>query len=106
MKWASCKRNSTQRCMGSRFKISRQWKHCAARLPDAPVTKLSGGERRRVALAKLLLSEPDLLLLDEPTNHLDAESVQWLESTWKLQALFWPLHDRYFLDRMWVGSVS
>ena len=77
---------------------------------DADVTGLSGGERRRVALCKLLLSKPDLLLLDEPTNHLDAESVNWLE-----QHLFaYPgavlavTHDRYFLDHMarWICEVD
>ncbi|KQB84781.1 energy-dependent translational throttle protein EttA [Corynebacterium lowii] len=77
---------------------------------DEPVTHLSGGERRRVALAKLLLSEPDLLLLDEPTNHLDAESVQWLEK--HLQdykgAVLAVTHDRYFLDHVagWICEVD
>jgi sulfate-transporting ATPase len=69
---------------------------------DSPVTKLSGGERRRVALCKLLLEKPDLLLLDEPTNHLDAESVAWLEHTLHDYAgtVMVVTHDRYFLDNV------
>jgi ATP-binding cassette ChvD family protein len=78
--------------------------------PDSPVTKLSGGERRRVALCKLLLSKPDLLLLDEPTNHLDAESVQWLEqhlADYK-GAILAVTHDRYFLDNVaeWILELD
>ena len=70
--------------------------------PDAPVEQLSGGERRRVALCKMLLQKPDLLLLDEPTNHLDAESVEWLERHLKLYegAVVAVTHDRYFLDNV------
>jgi len=84
----------------------------ALRLPpgEADVTKLSGGERRRVALCRLLLSSPDLLLLDEPTNHLDAESVAWLERTLKdypgtVVAI---THDRYFLDNVagWILELD
>ncbi len=69
---------------------------------DAPITKLSGGERRRVALCRLLLEKPDLLLLDEPTNHLDAESVSWLEHTLHDYAgtVMVVTHDRYFLDNV------
>jgi ATP-binding cassette ChvD family protein len=69
---------------------------------DADVTKLSGGEKRRVALTKLLLSKPDILLLDEPTNHLDAESVAWLERFLKDYAgcVILVTHDRYFLDNI------
>ena len=84
----------------------------ALRLPpgDADVTTLSGGERRRVALCRLLLSKPDLLLLDEPTNHLDAESVAWLERT--LQdypgTVVAVTHDRYFLDNVagWILELD
>ncbi|MDT7567606.1 MAG: hypothetical protein QOI50_7584 [Pseudonocardiales bacterium] len=78
--------------------------------PDAEVTTLSGGERRRVALCKLLLSKPDLLLLDEPTNHLDAESVLWLEQHLASYAgaVLAVTHDRYFLDNVaeWILELD
>jgi ATP-binding cassette ChvD family protein len=78
--------------------------------PEEPVTNLSGGERRRVALCKLLLSKPDLLLLDEPTNHLDAESVQWLEQHLAAYpgAILAVTHDRYFLDNVaeWILELD
>ena len=78
--------------------------------PDAPVSILSGGERRRVALCKLLLEAPDLLLLDEPTNHLDAESVLWLEQFLHRYpgAVMAVTHDRYFLDDVaeWICEVD
>jgi sulfate-transporting ATPase len=77
---------------------------------DAKVTNLSGGERRRVALCKLLLEKPDLLLLDEPTNHLDAESVAWLEKTLHDYAgtVMVVTHDRYFLDNVtnWILEIE
>ncbi len=77
---------------------------------DSPVDILSGGERRRVALCRLLLSAPDLLLLDEPTNHLDAESVQWLEQFLASYAgaVLAVTHDRYFLDNVaqWIAEVD
>src|SRR5204862_763729 len=77
---------------------------------DAPVEQLSGGERRRVALCKMMLRHPDLLLLDEPTNHLDAESVAWLER--HLQEYSGTVvsvtHDRYFLDNVaqWILELD
>jgi ATP-binding cassette ChvD family protein len=78
--------------------------------PDADVSVLSGGERRRVALCKLLLEKPDLLLLDEPTNHLDAESVLWLEQHLAAYhgAILAVTHDRYFLDHVaeWICEVD
>lgn len=78
--------------------------------PDADVSVLSGGERRRVALCRLLLEKPDLLLLDEPTNHLDAESVQWLEQhlAGYAGAVIAVTHDRYFLDHVaqWIAEVD
>ena len=77
---------------------------------DAPITTLSGGERRRVALCRLLLEKPDLLLLDEPTNHLDAESVAWLEHTLRDYAgtVMIVTHDRYFLDNVtgWILEIE
>jgi ATPase subunit of ABC transporter with duplicated ATPase domains len=84
----------------------------ALRLPpaDADVTKLSGGEKRRVALCRLLLQSPDLLLLDEPTNHLDAESVAWLEQFLKEYkgSVVAITHDRYFLDNVagWILELD
>ena len=78
--------------------------------PETPVKVLSGGERRRVALCKLLLEQPDLLLLDEPTNHLDAESVNWLEGHLKTYpgAVLAVTHDRYFLDNVaeWICEID
>src|SRR5215831_435204 len=77
---------------------------------EADVTKLSGGERRRVALCRLLLAKPDLLLLDEPTNHLDAESVSWLEGHLRQYpgAILIVTHDRYFLDNVtgWILELD
>ncbi len=77
---------------------------------DADVTKLSGGERRRVALCRLLLEQPDMLLLDEPTNHLDAESVAWLENHLKSYkgCVILVTHDRYFLDNIteWILELD
>jgi len=84
----------------------------ALRLPpwDADVTKISGGERRRVALCRLLLSKPDMLLLDEPTNHLDAESVRWLEHYLEQYpgTVIAVTHDRYFLDNVagWILELD
>lgn len=78
--------------------------------PDTPVTVLSGGERRRVALTRLLLTEPDILLLDEPTNHLDAESVAWLEHHLREYkgTVIAVTHDRYFLDNVagWILELD
>ncbi|HET7376124.1 MAG TPA: ATP-binding cassette domain-containing protein, partial [Anaerolineae bacterium] len=77
---------------------------------DTPINVLSGGERRRVALCRLLLTEPDILLLDEPTNHLDAESVAWLEKHLKEYkgTVIAVTHDRYFLDNVagWILELD
>ena len=77
---------------------------------DTPVSVCSGGERRRVALCKLLLEAPDLLLLDEPTNHLDAESILWLEQFLHQYkgAVIAVTHDRYFMDNVaeWICEVD
>ncbi len=91
-----------------RIEIALDALRCPA--PDSAVTKLSGGERRRVALCRLLLDKPELLLLDEPTNHLDAESVAWLEKTLREYAgtVMIVTHDRYFLDNVtnWILEIE
>ena len=91
-----------------RIEIALDALRCPA--PDSPVTNLSGGERRRVALCRLLLEKPDLLLLDEPTNHLDAESVAWLERTLRDYegTVMVVTHDRYFLDNVtnWILEIE
>src|ERR1700712_1816822 len=93
---------------GSRIEQARDALRCPP--GDEPVTHLSGGERRRVALCKLLLEQPDLLLLDEPTNHLDAESVQWLEQHLSKYpgTILAVTHDRYFLDNVaeWILELD
>ncbi|MFK7973437.1 MAG: energy-dependent translational throttle protein EttA [Rickettsiaceae bacterium] len=90
------------------IEIAMQALRCPPR--DADVTKISGGEKRRVALCKLLLEKPDMLLLDEPTNHLDAESVSWLESFLKNYkgTVVAITHDRYFLDKVaeWILEID
>ena len=110
-RWASCRRRSTRSTAGRSTTSSRsRWTRCAARPATPAVDNLSGGEKRRVALTRLLLEKPDILLLDEPTNHLDAESVQWLEK----HLIDYPgnvilvTHDRYFLDNVvnWVLELD
>ena len=110
-RWATSRPTSTTPTRGTSTAAStRPWTRCAARRGDVLVDNLSGGERRRVALCKLLLQQPDLLLLDEPTNHLDAESVQWLEGHLAAYpgAVLAVTHDRYFLDNVaeWILELD
>ena len=92
--------------MSSRWR----WMPCGAHRLIARSTFLSGGERRRVALCRLLIQEPDILLLDEPTNHLDAESVGWLEQHLQQYkgTVIAVTHDRYFLDNaaVWILELD
>lgn len=94
--------------LDSRLDMAMDALRCPA--PDTPVTQISGGERRRVALCRLLLKAPDILLLDEPTNHLDAESVQWLEDYLHgfPGTVIAVTHDRYFLDNVagWILELD
>jgi len=97
-------------CWDLQYKIDAAMEALNCPPGDSPVTNLSGGERRRVALCKLLLSEPDMLLLDEPTNHLDADSVSWLEQFLSnYNGLVVAItHDRYFLDKIagWILEID
>ena len=101
---------SAERAGSSTRGSNRRWTRCGCRRADADVATLSGGERRRVALCRLLLQRPDLLLLDEPTNHLDAESVAWLEHFLKEYpgTVVAVTHDRYFLDNVagWILELD
>ena len=94
--------------LDSRVELAMEALRCPPK--DADVTVLSGGERRRVALCRLLLEKPEILLLDEPTNHLDAESVSWLENHLQEYAgtVILVTHDRYFLDNVvnWVLELD
>ncbi len=94
--------------LDNRLELAMDALRCPA--PDTPIAVLSGGERRRVALCRLLLTEPDILLLDEPTNHLDAESVQWLERHLQQYqgTVIAVTHDRYFLDNVagWILELD
>ena len=100
-RWPPSRTRSTPRTSGtSTARSTSPWRRCAARPTTPTSTTLSGGERRRVALCKLLLEAPDMLLLDEPTNHLDAETIAWLQNhliEYKGTILI-VTHDRYFLD--------
>ena len=110
-RWGTCRPTSTTPTRGtSTAGSTRRWTRLRCPPPEVLVDKLSGGERRRVALCKLLLQQPDLLLLDEPTNHLDAESVQWLEGHLASYpgAVLAVTHDRYFLDNVagWILELD
>jgi ATPase subunit of ABC transporter with duplicated ATPase domains len=90
--------------------VIKPFKNISASPPETSIKNLSGGEKRRVALCRLLLQKPDILLLDEPTNHLDAESVQWLEQHLKKYegTIIAVTHDRYFLDNIagWILELD
>ena len=109
--WAACRTRSTPRTSGSWTATSRwPWTRCACPRRTPTSTTLSGGEKRRVALCRLLLQPNDMLLLDEPTNHLDAESVAWLERFLKefKGTVVAVTHDRYFLDNVagWILELD